>query len=90
MNIQIDTNKKEIHLLDMVPLDTLIAELEQLIPSYKEYKLTTYYPFQTPVYPYFPPEKYEPFQPTYVDPWKVTCEPTTVMGSNPNLVTFTS
>lgn len=72
MNIQICTIKKEIHLLDMVPLDTLIAELEKLIPSYKEYKLTTYYPYQTPVYPYmdYPTYPYQPY-----DPWKITYSP---------------
>lgn len=67
MNLQIDTVKKEIHLLDMVPLDTLIAELEKLIPSYKEYKLTTYYPFEQPVYP--PIDYPIPAQPNPVLPW---------------------
>lgn len=89
MNLQIDTVKKEIHLLDMVPPDTLIAELEKLIPSYKEYKLTTYYPFSTPAptYPYYdiptvPSPAHPGAYPMYLYPqpdpfyyWQVTCNP---------------
>ena len=94
MTLQINTTTKEIHLLDMVPLDTLIQELEVLIPSFREYKLTTYYPYQSNLQPYYPPyidtpttwPNNAPYY--YNDHFRVTCEPDAGKGTYQNPTTF--
>ena len=72
MRIQIDTEKKEIHLLDRVQLEELMDKLNTLFPdgSWKEYTLdvntsiTWIQPVQPIIQPYIPP-----WQPDTIPPW---------------------